>query len=202
MNKKIISLIGIIIVIAVVVALFFNITATKEDTKIKMVSNSSLDEDSSIEIKLINLNNTPIDNQTVYIKIIDDKGNVEEHSVKTDENGNGKLNLNKIKPGNYTVNFTYNGNEKYNSCNLSKEIEIVEKIVVEEQNNYDTSSSSSSYNSESDGYWETSPDAPFEYHTEYDSSGGFRQYDRAGNLVGSSYDEDQDDIADYVPRRI
>lgn len=170
-----------------------------------MLSNSSLNEDSSIKIRLTDLNKTPISNQTVNIKIINKKGNVDEYSVKTDDKGFAKLKLNKIKPGTYIVNFTYDGNDKYSSCNLSKKIKIVEKAEIEEssseQNAYQESSSSSS-DSEDDGYWETSIDAPFEYHTEYDSSGGFRQYDRAGNLVGSSYDEDQDDIADYVGRRI
>ncbi len=205
MDKKIIVVIGIIIVAVLIAALFLNFNVSKEDTKIKMLSNSSLNEDSSIKMKLTDLNKTPISNQTVNIKIINKKGNVDEYSVKTDKNGFAKLKLNKIKPGTYIVNFTYDGDDKYNSCNLSKIIKIVEKAEIEEssseQNAYQESSSSSS-DSEDDGYWETSIDAPFEYHTEYDSSGGFRQYDRAGNLVGSSYDEDQDDIADYVGRRI
>lgn len=205
MDKKIIVIIGIIIVAVVIAALFLNFNVSKEDTKIKMLSNSSLNEDSSIKIRLTDLNKTPISNQTVNIKIINKKGNVDEYSVKTDDKGFAKLKLNKIKPGTYIVNFTYDGNDKYSSCNLSKKIKIVEKVEIEEssteQNDYQESSSSSS-DSEDDGYWETSLDAPFEYHTEYDSSGGFRQYDRAGNLVGSSYDEDQEDIADYVGRRI
>ena len=208
MDKKIIAIIGIIIVVAVIAALFLNFSVSKEDTRLKMISKSSINENSSIKIKLTDLNGTPIDNQTVKLKIINKKGKIDEYSVKTDEKGNAKLKLNKIKPGKYKVNFTYEGNDKYNSCNLSEKIKIEEKVKIEEstdsveQSNYEESSSISSSSSESDGYWETSIDAPFEYHTEYDSSGGFRQYDRAGNLVGSSYVEDQDDIADYVPRRI
>ena len=208
MDKKVIAIIVVIIVVAVVAALFLNFNVSKEDTKIKMVSKSSIKENSSIKIKLTNLNGTPIGNQTVHLKIINIKGKINEYSVKTNENGDAKLKLNKIKPGTYTVNFTYDGNDTYNMCNLSKKVKIKEKVVVEkstnneEQSNYEESSSGSSSASESDDYWETSIDAPFEYHTEYDSSGGFRQYDRAGNLVGSSYDEDQDDIADYVPKRI
>lgn len=206
MDKKVITIIGVIIVVAIIAAVFLNFNVSKEDTKIKMLSKYSMEEDSSIKIRLTDLNKTPIDNQTVNIKIINKKGKVDEYSVKTDKNGKAKLKLNKIKAGKYRVNFTFDGNDQYNSCNLSKKIKIVKKVVEEpktsnEQINYEESSGSSS-NSEDDGYWESSIDAPFEYHTEYDSSGGFRQYDRAGNLVGSSYDEDQDDIADYVPRRI
>lgn len=207
MDKKIIAVIVVIIVVAVVAALFLNFNVSKEDAKIKMVSKSSINDDSSIKIKLTDLNGTPIENQTVHLKIINKKGKIDEYSVKTNEKGDAKLKLNKIKPGTYTVNFTYDGNDTYNMCNLSKKVKIVKKEVEksknnEEQSNYEESSSGSSSDGESDDYWETSIDAPFEYHTEYDSSGGFRQYDRAGNLVGSSYDEDQDDIADFVPDRI
>ena len=52
MDKKIIAVIVVIIVVAVVAALFLNFNVSKEDAKIKMVSKSSINEDSSIKIKL------------------------------------------------------------------------------------------------------------------------------------------------------
>ena len=111
-----------------------------------------------------------------------------------------------LKKGKYNVTVSYSGNENYTGNNTTQKLTIKEEEkVVEEFSNEPQGSaeeSSSSSSERDDGYWETSPDAPFEYHTEYDSNGGFRQYDHSGNLVGSSYDEDQDDIADYVPRRI
>ena len=149
MDKKIIAVIVVIIVVAVVAALFLNFNVSKEDAKIKMVSKSSINEDSSIKIKLTDLNGTPIENQTVHLKIINKKGKIDEYSVKTNEKGDAKLKLNKIKPGTYTVNFTYDGNDTYNMCNLSKKVKIKEKVVVEkstineEQSNYEESSSSS-----------------------------------------------------------
>lgn len=149
MDKKIIAIIGIIIVVAVIAALFLNFSVSKEDTRLKMISKSSINENSSIKIKLTDLNGTPIDNQTVKLKIINKKGKIDEYSVKTDEKGNAKLKLNKIKPGKYKVNFTYEGNDKYNSCNLSEKIKIEEKVKIEEstgsveQSNYEESSAPS-----------------------------------------------------------
>lgn len=201
MDKKILEIIVLIVAVAVIVTLFLSFGVSKEDTKINMMNDYSLNENSSIEIKLTDLNKTPISNQIIYIKIINEEGNVDEYSVETNYNGDGKLELNKISPGNYTVNCTYEGNDKYNPSNLSMKITIVEDVPEEYsgQNTHAASSGSSS-SSESDGYWETSIDAPFEYHTEYDSNGGFRQYDREGNLVGSSYEEDQDKIVGYPDR--
>ena len=83
MDKKVIAIIIVIIVVAVVAALFLNFNVSKEDTKIKMVSKSSIKENSSIKIKLTNLNGTPIGNQTVHLKIINIKGKINEYSVKT-----------------------------------------------------------------------------------------------------------------------
>lgn len=149
MDKKIIAIIGIIIVVAVIAALFLNFSVSKEDTRLKMISKSSINENSSIKIKLTDLNGTPIDNQTVKLKIINKKGKIDEYSVKTDEKGNAKLKLNKIKPGKYKVNFTYEGNDKYNSCNLSEKIKIEKKVEIEEstssveQSNYEESSAPS-----------------------------------------------------------
>ena len=178
MDKKIIGVLVIIIAVVVIVALFLNFNVTKVDTDIKMLSNSSLNEDSSIKMQLININKNPMHDKTINIKIIDKKGKIDEYSVKTDKNGKAELKLNNIKSGSYTVNFTYYGEDNFKSCKLSKKIKVNEKVFPEKSNSdevsYESSSNSAS-NSESDGYWETSIDAPFEYHTEYDSNGGFRQ---------------------------
>ena len=143
MDNKVIVIIGVIIVIAIFVALFLNFNVSKEEAMITMVSNSSIKENSSIKLKLTTLNETPISNQTVNIKIIDENGTIDEYSVKTNEKGRAEVKLNKIKSGEYKVNFTYDGNDKYKSSNLSKEIKI-EENVVDNPTPQQTKSSSSS----------------------------------------------------------
>ena len=143
MDNKVIVIIGVIIVIAIFVALFLNFNVSKEEAMITMISNSSIKENSSIKLKLTTLNETPISNQTVNIKIIDENGTIDEYSVKTNEKGRAEVKLNKIKSGEYKVNFTYDGNDKYKSSNLSKEIKI-EENVVDNPTPQQTKSSSSS----------------------------------------------------------
>ena len=165
MDKKIIAVIVVIIVVAVVAALFLNFNVSKEDAKMKMVSKSSINEDSSIKIKLTDLNGTPIENQTVHLKIINKKGKIDEYSVKTNEKGIAQLKLNKIKPGTYTVNFTYDGNDTYNLCNLSKKVKIKEKVIEQTP---EESSNTESYSSNDGG--ESNYNHPPRDGVDYDSS--------------------------------
>lgn len=208
-NKNIIViLVAIILILSVVLgAILLQPTDAKEPTKVKITSNSTLYEGDSIVVQLTDLNKTPLSKEKLNIKISNSKGKlIVNKTIKTNSKGKAKLDWD-LKKGKYEVNVAYAGNENYTGNNTTqkltiKEVEIIEESTSSYEQISNEQSSSSSSNSEDDGYWETSIDAPFEYHTEYDSSGGFRQYDRQGNLVGSSYDEDQDDIADYVPRRI
>ena len=200
MDKNKIIILALIAIIAALLVGFVAMmpNTNKQDTKLTFKSNSTIANGDSIKIKLTDDNGTKLVNQELNITIIDDKSRSDYYSVLTDDKGKGTLEIHK-DAGDYTIAANYGGNEKYNGCNATKKITVEEEVVVEESA---SSSSNSNSQSESDGYWESSIDAPFEYHTEYDSSGGFRQYDKQGNLVGSSYDEDQDKIADYVPRRI
>ena len=200
-KNKLIIIALVVIIIALVVGIFaFMPNMNKQDTKLTFVNNSTIYEWDSIEIQLTDKNGTPLVNQTVNVTITEGNKSNDYQSVISNGDGIGTIKLNK-SAGSYDLTVSYRGNDKYNACNATQKITIKEK-VVEESANQNNKVSTSSSNNEDNGYWETSPDAPFEYHTEYDSSGGFRQYDKAGRLVGSSYDEDQDKIADYVPRRI
>ena len=207
MEFKNIVLILIVIIVILAAAIGFMALKpmhAKEPTKVKITSNKTLNEGDNMSVKLTDLNKTPLSKEKVNITIKNSKGKIVfNKTVKTNDNGNAKVDL-KLKKGKYNVTVSYGGNENYTGNNTTQELTIKEKVVKAEtaSSNAQDSSSSSSSPEENDGYWETSIDAPFEYHTEYDSRGGFRQYDRSGNLVGSSYVEDQDNIADYVPRRI
>lgn len=196
-NKLIIALIVILIVMIAAGIFLLNPGHAKVDSRIIVTSNSTLHDGDNFTIRLTDLNNTPIANQRVNITIIDANGGKNPQAVTTDANGDGKLQLNGLTLGNYTVNVTYGGNDNYTVCNTTQRLQMTEKVTPQAS----TTSTSSSKNYD-DGYWETSMDADFEYHTEYYSDGNFRQYDRSGRLVGSSYDADQYEVGSNVGFKI
>ena len=143
-KNKIIILALIIIIAALLIALAAIMpNMSKQDTNLKFKSNSTLTEGDSLKIKLTDANGTAIANQTVNITITGKDGSSDYHSVVTNENGAGKLKMDK-SPGKYNVTISYGGNDKYNGCNATKNIIIEEKVVETE-----VTSSQSSYSSQS-----------------------------------------------------
>ena len=143
-NIIIILLIIIIILLAGLGAILLNQTHAKEPTKIKITSDKEQFEGGELSVILTDLNETAISNQTVNITVTDSEGKaVKENAVKTDSKGEAKLNLD-LKKGNYSVNITYGGNEKYAKNNTTQKLTIKEAVT--------TSASSSSSKSSDTPY--------------------------------------------------
>lgn len=185
MNKNMLIIIGLVIVI---VALLVGIGVSmlgpaKEDVKLTITSNDTIYEGDSIEIKLTDINDTPITGETVNISITDDKGTTDYHSVSVNENGTGDLALDKSS-GNYTVNCTYGGNEKYFGNSTSKKISIVakEEVSYESASTSQSSKSASGYGSYINDEWvsmseqEYAERYPALYHQQALSEGKYDQY--------------------------
>ena len=137
----------ILVLIAIIAALLVGIVAmmpniTKQDTKLQFEGNSTLTQGDSIKIKLTDSNGTVIANQTVNVTITDKDNSSDYHSVVTNDKGIATLKLDKT-PGNYKISINYNGNDKYEGCNASKNVNVEEKVV--EAQPASTSSSSSNY---------------------------------------------------------
>ena len=201
-NKIIVALVAVIIVIVVAGLFVLSPGHAKTDSRVIVTSNSTLHDGDSFSIRLTDLNNTPIANQVVNITIIDANGNENHQVVTTDVNGEGSLQLNGLATTNYTVNVSFGGNDNFTSCNTTQKLQMKERVSSSQHITSSAGSSSNSNSHNDDGYWETSMDADFEYHTEYYSDGNFRQYDRSGRLVGSSYDADQYEVGSNVGFKI
>lgn len=141
----IIALIAIIAILLVsIIAIMPNIM--KKDTQVTINSKSTLNEGDSIKIRLIDENGVAIANQNVNISI--NNGTVTDyHSITTDNQGIGKLELDK-KAGSYDVCVIYSGNGNYKGCNATKMIKIEE--VAEAEPTY-TQSAPTAYAYQSDG---------------------------------------------------
>ena len=140
MDKNKVIILALIIVIAALLvgmAAMMMPNMSKQDTKLKFKSNSTLTEGDSIKIQLIDANGTAIANQTVNITITDKDKSNSYYSVITNEKGVGTLKLDK-SAGKYIVAINYGGNDKYNGCNDTKKITIEEEKVTQTEESSNT----------------------------------------------------------------
>ena len=138
----IVALIAIIIVLLIgLVAVMSNMS--KENTKLTFKCNSTMTEGEYLKVKLTDANKTAIAKQTVNITVVSENGTADYHSVKTNENGVGKLKIDK-NSGKYNVTVSYGGNDRFNGCNATKKITIEEK-VIETQSTESSSTSCDTY---------------------------------------------------------
>lgn len=138
----------VVVIIALLVGFGTSMFASaKEDVKVTMMNNDTIYEGDCIEVRLTDVNGTPITAELVKITITDENGVTDSHTIRTNEMGAGKLALNKSS-GKYTVNFTFEGNENYTGKNISKKITIVplDDKVSYESNSASGSSQTSSNN--------------------------------------------------------
>ncbi len=149
-RTKTILIILIVIVAVVAIAAIFGTGFAKTDTKITVLSNNSLNQDDQIKVGL-HTESGNIEGKTIHLKFIDGKGNVKEYSMNTDVNGKAKLNLKELDSGNYTVNVTFEGDDKYNPANATQKLEIKGAAVEEEPVQMESSTSNTQTSSEDDG---------------------------------------------------
>ena len=148
-NKNIIILLVVIIaILAIVVGVMFTQSIhAKEPTKVKITSNKTLYEGKDLTIKLTDLNKTALSKEKVNITIKNSKGKVVANkTVKTNDKGNAKLDLN-LKKGKYDVVVSYGGNENYTGNNTTQKLTIKEE-AKQSTNEESYSSSSSGYTTE------------------------------------------------------
>ena len=156
MERNKLIIIGLaIVIVALGVGLAAMMQApAKEDVKLT-IKDKAIEEGGSVKIKLTDRNGNPIEGQTVNISVTYKKGTTDYHSVVTDENGVGKLKLDK-SPGKYTVNCTYGGNDNYTANSTSQKLKINEVEEASSSTDYSSDSSSSqdysSYESSSESY--------------------------------------------------
>lgn len=137
-NKHIIILVLIVIIVALLVGIFATMQHTnKQDTNLTFKCNSTIKDGDSIKIQLTDANGSAIANQTVNVTITDKDKSSDYHSVETNDQGIGTLNIDK-NSGNYTITITYAGDDNYAGCNATKEITIEEEVTqTQETSNTD-----------------------------------------------------------------
>lgn len=176
-NKIIIVLLIIIVAILVVGVIMFN-PFTKQCTNLSITTNNALYDGDNFGISLIGTDGKPIVNAKVDINIIDGNGGVNHQSITTNEKGEGLLQLNGLTPGNYVINVTYSGDNKYNENNTSQNIEIKEVKTVESSSQTSSSGSGWPYDinnlpPSNDPYPETKRYFVDQYHVKQEYADGY-----------------------------
>lgn len=129
-KKGFIIVIAIVIVASLAIFAAFSMGLMKSDTKVNMAGNS-FTQDEKLVVTLKNESGY-IKNKTIHFKFINKKGKVNEYSVKTNGKGEAKLALKEIKPGTYTVNVSFEGDDMNKPSNQSKQIEVKEAVEQQE----------------------------------------------------------------------
>ena len=149
-NIIIVLLVIVVVVLAVILgSMFMPSLNAQKDSKIAIVGNKTLHEGDNLTVKLTDLNKTPIGKGAVNVTVTDKDGKVVvNESVKTNSKGKASVDLD-LKPGKYSVNVTFGGNDNFTGNSTLKKIEIKEKEVIEkpavnEQSTASDSGSSSS----------------------------------------------------------
>ena len=132
MNKREISVIFAIILIFAVLVTMSCLSAGlfKSDSEIKVLTNKTLNQDEKFIVQL-NGQGQNLTNKTVHFKLIDKKGHAKDYNATTNKNGKAKLKLKDVKPGSYTVNVSFDGDDKFNGANATQKIKV-KKVVVEQ----------------------------------------------------------------------
>ena len=131
-NIIIILLVIVVVVLAVILgSMFMPSLNAQKDSKIAIVGNKTLHEGDNLTVKLTDLNKTPIGKGAVNVTVTDKKGKVVmNESVKTNSKGKASVDLD-LKPGKYSVNVTFGGNDNFTGNSTSKNITIEEKAAEE-----------------------------------------------------------------------
>lgn len=186
-QKHIIIILAVVVVALVAVMAVMSMPSlnSKNDSKIAIVSNSTLYGGDNLTVKLTDLNNAAI-SAGVKITVTDNSGNVVlEDSLKTDSDGKVSMSLN-LDAGNYTVNATFSGNDNFTANSTTQKL-VIEKEAVQETTSSQSSQSSSSSSGGSGLHYDA------EVNVYYNDEGVIVDPDgQHGQGVGSSYADVRD----------
>ena len=109
MKAKSLLILIIIVVLIVAMGAFILIQSNSHNTKIEVISNSTLKNGDMVQIVLKDEYRNVYPNENVHIKILDDSGWADNYDVVTDNEGQASVVLAGFDNGNYTIHTNYNG---------------------------------------------------------------------------------------------
>ncbi|WP_459538148.1 hypothetical protein [Methanobrevibacter sp.] len=134
-NKKL--RLALILVVALVLAVVIAMPGFAGTTEVNLniSCNDTVYEGDNVTFNLTGLNATPISNATINVKMIDANGTVRQYNLTTCANGCADLKLE--SGGNYTINATYAGSDKFNQTVAVKKIVVLKRASGDESQYYE-----------------------------------------------------------------
>ena len=99
----------VVIILVIIIGAFLFIQANSHNTKVDVISNSTLKNGDKVQIVLTDEYRNLYSGEKVQIKILDDSGWANYYDVVTDNSGEASVALSTLDNGNYTIHTTYNG---------------------------------------------------------------------------------------------
>ena len=100
---------AVIILLIIAVAAFAFINANSHNTKVDVISNSTLKNGDMVQVVLNDEYRNVYPGESIHIKILDDSGLANNYDVTTDDKGEASVVLSTLDNGNYTIHTNYNG---------------------------------------------------------------------------------------------
>ena len=181
MDRQLIVLILIIVVLVLLAGVIFTFNGPdKTDSKLTILSKDTLNEGDDFKIKIEGADGKKLSDEKITVIITDESGEWESRLIITDENGKGELTLD--KPGKYSMNCTFEGNDAYNGNNTTQNLEVKEVVKEEEPTvSYESYSSTSS----SDDYYGPEVDSGGVTREEAKKYGWTYTSEHGGHYIGS-----------------
>lgn len=200
MDKKELIIIGIVVILAIVIgSILFAPSDEAKTTSITLLNKGDFGENSTVYIKLKDIDDNSLSGKTINIKITDDEGKaVYDKTVETHATGVAIAKLKNMSAGNYTLEVSFDGDENYTGCSMNKKISIIGEEVEDEidesdlvdqtvEDSQDTQTSSSSQQSSysQPRYSQSSSSSS----SSSSDDGSMHYYDENGNEALPEYDE-------------
>lgn len=109
MDKTRTVIIAFVVILLIAAGAFAYISANSHNTKIDVLSNTTLKNGDYIKIMLTDEYRNTYPGEVVYLKILDESGWAHKYEVTTDDMGEGSVQLQGLDNGNYTLHCNYNG---------------------------------------------------------------------------------------------
>ena len=119
MNKKI-----MIVLIAILAIICGSVVYAAESSQLNVTTPDVLKNGDKFNITLTSSDGSPIANEDIHITVIASGGEQNNISFKTDKDGVASFGISGVSTGKYVFNCTFQGNDKYDTANLEKNITI------------------------------------------------------------------------------